>query len=93
MSAQAIEFLQEWIGEKCCQAPARSAGLDEHAETLARECAADAAEAGIPLEDLQDEVGDIRDLISARLEDAVEAEQATGDAPARDRPAPASRQS
>ena len=31
-----------------------------------------AAEAGIPLEELQEEVGDIQELIASRLEDAVE---------------------
>lgn len=80
MSDHAIEFLQEWIGEKV-QAPAHLAMVEKHAETLAKECAAKAAEAGIPLEDIQEEVGDIQDLITAKLEDAAEAEQAAGTAP------------
>lgn len=80
MSAQAIEFLQEWIDENC-QAPS-PAKIDKQAEALARECAAEAAQAGIPLEDLQDEVGDIQELIAAKLEDAAEAEQAAEDKPA-----------
>jgi hypothetical protein len=71
MSESAIEFLQDWICEKC-QAPAEQTRIDKHAETRARECAAKAAEAGIPLEDLQEEVGDIQELIASRLEDAVE---------------------
>lgn len=71
MSEQAISFLQEWIGEKC-QSPGAPAKLDEQAETLARECAAQAAQAGIPLEDIQEEVGDIRELIALHLEDAAE---------------------
>ena len=74
MSEQAIEFLQEWIGEKV-QPPAHPALVESHAQSLAKECAAKAAEAGIPLEDIQEEVGDIEELIPARLEDAVEAEQ------------------
>jgi len=79
MSENAIEFLQEWICEKV-QAPAHPAMVEKHAETLAKECAAKAAEAGIPLEDIQEEVGDIQELIAARLEDAAEAEaeQAAG---------------
>jgi hypothetical protein len=72
MSEHAIEFLQEWIDEKC-QCPATPVRIEEHAETLARECAAKAAEVGIALEDIQEEVGDIQDLIASRLEDAVEA--------------------
>jgi hypothetical protein len=71
MSENAIEFLQEWICEKC-KAPAEPIRIDKQAETLARECAEKAAEAGIPLEDLQEEVGDIQELIASRLEDAVE---------------------
>ncbi|HEY4193338.1 MAG TPA: hypothetical protein VGM46_11890 [Mesorhizobium sp.] len=78
MSEHAIEFLQEWICEKV-QAPAHPAMVEKHAATLARECAAKAAEAGIPLEDIQEEVGDIQDLIAAKLEDAAEAENASGD--------------
>jgi hypothetical protein len=71
MSESAIEFLQEWICEKC-KAPAEPIRIDKQAETLARECAEKAAEAGIPLEDIQEEVGDIQELIASRLEDAVE---------------------
>jgi hypothetical protein len=78
MSEHAIKFLQEWIGEKC-QAPALPIKIEQHAETLARECAAKAAEAGIPLEDIQEEVGDIQDLIASRLEDAVEIDETSPD--------------
>jgi hypothetical protein len=79
MSDSAIEFLQEWIDEKC-QAPAEPILIDQQAETLARECAAKAAEAGIPLEELQEEVGDIQELIASRLEDAVEEQERASDA-------------
>lgn len=74
MSEHAIEFLQEWIGEKV-QAPCQLTRIETQAETLAKECAANAAEAGIPLEDIQEEVGDIQDLITAKLEEAAEAAQ------------------
>jgi hypothetical protein len=74
MSEHAIEFLQGWIGEKvhCQPSPVK---IEKQAETLARECAAKAAEAGIPLEDIQEEVGDIQELIASRLEEAAEAEE------------------
>jgi hypothetical protein len=74
MSEHAIEFLQGWIGEKvhCQPSPAK---IEKQAEALARECAAKAAEAGIPLEDIQEEVGDIQELIASRLEEAAEADQ------------------
>jgi len=51
------------------------AKIEKQAETLARECAAKAAEVGIPLEDIQEEVGDIQELIASRLEEAAEADQ------------------
>jgi FKBP-type peptidyl-prolyl cis-trans isomerase (trigger factor) len=72
MSERAIEFLQGWIGEKC-RGPVEPTHIEQEAETLARECAARAAEIGIPLEDIQEEVGDIQELIAAKLEDAAEA--------------------
>ncbi|QND58791.1 DUF768 domain-containing protein [Mesorhizobium huakuii] len=73
MSEHAIEFLRGWIGEKVhCQSQSR---IDKQAETLARECAAKAAEVGIPLEDIQEEVGDIQELIASRLEEAAEADE------------------
>ncbi|MBN9258664.1 MULTISPECIES: hypothetical protein [unclassified Mesorhizobium] len=77
MSEHAIEFLREWIGEKVhCQS---SAHIGKQAETLAKECAAKAAEAGIALEDIQEEVGDIQELIASRLEEAAEAEEGKSD--------------
>ncbi|TPN80462.1 DUF768 domain-containing protein [Mesorhizobium sp. CU2] len=71
MSEHAIEFLRGWIGEKvqCQHAPIK---IDEQAENLAKECCAKAAEAGILLEDIQEEVGDIQELIASRLEEAAE---------------------
>ncbi|MGX5844292.1 hypothetical protein ACWGTI_26595 [Mesorhizobium sp. ArgA1] len=72
MSEHAIEFLREWIGDHCQHSPVKT---EKQAETLARECAAKAAEAGIPLEDIQEEVGDIQELIASRLEEAAEADQ------------------
>ena len=69
MSEHAIEFLRGWIGEKvqCQHSPIKI----EQAETLAKECCAKAAEAGILLEDIQE-------LIASRLEEA--AEESTGEA-------------
>ncbi len=71
MSEHAIEFLRGWIGEKvhCEHSPAK---IEKQAETLARECCAKAAEEGILLEDIQEEVGDIKELIASRLEEAAE---------------------
>ena len=77
MSDKAIEFLQEWITEKVQLRPAPTK-LEKEAEILAKECAAQAAEAGVPLEDIEEEVGDLEELITSKLEDAAEAEENRG---------------
>ncbi|OHV85787.1 DUF768 domain-containing protein [Mesorhizobium sp. ORS 3428] len=71
MSEHAIEFLRGWIGEKvqCSHSPIE---IDQQAESLAKECYAKAAEAGILLEDIQEGVGDIQEAIASRLEEAAE---------------------
>lgn len=74
MTEKAIEFLQEWINEKV-QAPETPAQIDREAEVLAKQCAAQAATAGVPLEDIEEEVGDLEELIATKLEDAVEAKK------------------
>ena len=74
MSEKAIEFLQEWITEKV-QAPSEPIKLEREAEALAKQCAAQAADAGVPLEDIEAEVGDLEELLTTKLEDAVEAKK------------------
>jgi hypothetical protein len=83
MTEKAIEFLQEWINEKV-QAPETPAKIEREAEVLAKQCAQQAANAGVRLEDIEEEVGDLEELIATKLEDAVEAKK---DNPAR-RPEP-----
>ena len=83
MSEQAIEFLEEWISEKVQrpQPVPTPAPLEKQAELLCLKCQADAAKAGVPMDEIVEEVGDLEDLIAAKLEDA---EQANGEpAPAR----------
>jgi hypothetical protein len=79
MTEKAIEFLQEWINEKV-QAPETLTQINREAEVLAKQCAAQAANAGVPLEDIEEEVGDLEELIATKLEDAVEAKKAHSDA-------------
>jgi hypothetical protein len=80
MTDKAIEFLQEWISEKV-QAPETPVRLDREAEVLAKECAKQAANAGVRLEDIEEEVGDLEELIATKLEDAVEAKNGNPVAP------------
>ncbi|MEQ1944112.1 hypothetical protein ABMA32_16990 [Mesorhizobium sp. VNQ89] len=74
MTEKAIEFLQEWISEKV--QPPRDPGavepVEQKAGILAKECAEQAASAGVRIEDIEEEVGDLEDLIAAKLEDAAE---------------------
>ena len=81
MTEKAIEFLQEWINEKV-QAPETPTMIDQKAEVLAKQCAAQAANAGVRLEDIEEEVGDLEELIATKLEDAVEARKESSDPPA-----------
>jgi hypothetical protein len=74
MSEQAIEFLQEWMSEKLPVPPAPVA-IEAQAERLMKKCTADAADAGVPLEEIVEEVGDLEELIAAKLEEAVEQNQ------------------
>ena len=76
MSEQAIEFLEEWISEKVQRpqqtpaVPEPHVDLEKKAEILCQRCQADAAKAGVPFEEIIEEVGDLEDLITAKLEDA-----------------------
>ena len=70
VSEQAIEFLEEWISEKVRPRPA-AIDAEKQAEILATKCQADAARAGVPIEEIVEEVGDLEDLIVAKLEDAA----------------------
>jgi hypothetical protein len=80
MSEQAIEFLEEWISEKVQrQQPVLvPAPLEKQAEILCLKCQADAAKAGVPLDEIVEEVGDLEDLIAAKLEDAEQASAKPG---------------
>ncbi|MER9871773.1 hypothetical protein [Mesorhizobium sp. M0195] len=73
MSANAIEFLQDWIHENV-HVPPPPIRLEKEAEILAKECKQEAANAGVPIEDIEEEVGDLKDLLVAKLEDAAEDE-------------------
>ena len=80
MTEKAIEFLQEWINEKV-QAPEAPSKIDQEAGVLAKQCAAQAANAGVRLEDIEEEVGDLEELIATKLDDAVEAKKDKPGAP------------
>lgn len=80
MTEKAIEFLQEWISEKV-HPPHAPIRLQQAAEVLAKECARQAASAGVRIEDIEEEVGDLEELIATKLEDAAEAKKEESDTP------------
>ena len=80
MSEQAIEFLEEWISEKVQRSQPTPAPLEKQAEILCLKCQADAAKAGVPLDEIVEEVGDLEDLLAAKLEDAEQANDETSPA-------------
>jgi hypothetical protein len=71
MTEKAIEFLQEWICEKV-HAPQEPAKLEQEAEVLAKECAKQAANAGVRLEDIEEEVGDLEELMTIKLRERTD---------------------
>jgi FKBP-type peptidyl-prolyl cis-trans isomerase (trigger factor) len=71
MSDSAMEFLQDWLEENV-HVPTPPVKLEKEAEILARECKQEAADAGVPLEDIEEEVGNLKELLVAKLQDAAE---------------------
>ncbi len=60
-------FVEEWIEEHVVEQPmAVAAGVDIAAE-MAKQCVADARKEGIEAEDIQEEVGDLKEYIADTL--------------------------
>ena len=60
-------FLGDWIDEHVIEKPTLVAAGVDVAEELASQCIADAQEEGIAAEDLQDEVGDLKEYIAEAI--------------------------
>ena len=71
---QAIEFLQDWVHEnvEAPQPRKKRKPLPQQAAELSRECERDAAAVGVTHEDIEEEVGDLNDLMAAKIQDAEE---------------------
>jgi hypothetical protein len=75
MSKRAVEFLEEWVSENMVKAIAGAPeGDDSEARLRAEECVIAAKEEGIVREDIEEEVGDLVDYMSAAIEKAVNAD-------------------
>jgi hypothetical protein len=75
MSKRALEFLEEWVSENMVKPVAGAPeGDDSEARLRAEECLIAAKEQGIAREDLEEEVGDLVNYMSAVIEKAVNAD-------------------
>ena len=75
MSKRAVEFLEEWVSENMVKPVAGAPeGDDSEARLRAEECMIAAKEEGIAKEDIEEEVGDLVDYMSAAIEKAVNAD-------------------
>lgn len=60
-------FVGGWIGEHVIEKPALDATGIDAAEELANQCIADAQQEGIAAEDIQEEVGDLKEYIAVAI--------------------------
>jgi hypothetical protein len=75
MSKRAVEFLEQWVSENTVKPVAGAPeGDDSEARLRAEECLIAAKEKGIAKQDLEEEVGDLVDYMSAAIEKAVNAD-------------------
>src|SRR2546430_177161 len=75
MSKRAVEFLEEWVSENMVKPVAGAPeGDDSEARLRAEECLIAAKEQGIAKGDIEEEVGDLVDYMSAAIEKAVNAD-------------------
>jgi hypothetical protein len=73
MSKRAVEFLEEWVSENMVKPVAGAPeGDDSEARLRAEECLVAAKEQGIAKEDIEEEVGDLVDYMSAAIQKAVD---------------------
>ena len=72
---RAVEFLEEWVSENMVKPVAGAPeGDNSEARLRAEECVIAAKEEGIAKEDIEEEVGDLVDYMSAAIEKAVNAD-------------------
>ena len=75
MSKRAVQFLEVWVSENMVKPVAGAPeGDDSEARLRAEECVIAAKEEGIAKEDIEEEVGDLVDYMSAAIEKAVNAD-------------------
>ena len=75
MSQIGIDFANRWVAENIQPTfYAPDGGLHPETETTLARFLADAEEAGISREEVEEDMGDLSDLLSAALEEATEEE-------------------
>lgn len=61
-------FVGEWIEEHVIEKATTFSPGDDTVEELAKECIADAKQEGIAAEDIQDEIGDLKEYIAEAID-------------------------
>ena len=75
MSKRAVQFLEEWVSENMVKPVAGAPeGDDSEARLRAEECVIAAKDERIAKEDIEEELGDLVDYMSAAIEKAVNAD-------------------
>lgn len=64
---RAGHFVEDWIEEHVVEQPTQVPAGADVAQELASQCIADAKDEGIAAEDIQDEVGDLREYIAEAI--------------------------
>lgn len=75
MSHRGIDFANHWVSENINAGPyAPEDGPHPEAEAAVERLVADAAEEGISREEIEEDLGDLQEFISAAFESATDAE-------------------
>ena len=70
MSDRGVEFITSWV-PKHISADNYPVDGDIKAEAYAKECVADAQKTGIPVDEIEEDMGDIETYILEAMDDAV----------------------
>ena len=72
MSDRAFQFLEEWIRENVNPEAYVDMRRDPRPKQLAKQCANEAEAAGIPMEEIEEEVGDLEICIASYVDAAAD---------------------
>jgi hypothetical protein len=74
MSDRAFEFLEEWIRENVSPEAYVDVRRDPQPKQLAKQCAHEAEVAGIPMDEIEEEVGDLESCLASAVDAVADTE-------------------